>query len=498
MRGVLFAILCDPILLEERTLNVTVETTPESDAQFHVHLDWPTIDKASEKVYQRLAKTQKIPGFRPGHAPRAMIERMVGRDALYEEAIEDLVQVAITNSARDHQMTLLAAPHAHVHEVNYGAEHDVTVTVPVLAHGELAEYQDIHLSPDPVEVTDADIDRVIEDARQREAAWVPVEQPAELGNRVTVALKFVVGEKTISDLKDHEFELVEDRTGLYTGMDQEIVGMKEGETKEFTLTIPADYPKTDMAGQEAQYTVTVDQVAVRELPAVDDELAKKLGKFTTVAEMRDAIREQLRAQRHESSQRRLRDQLNDAIVERLTLPIPQVLVDAEVEDLIADMRRLLSNERIDFDRYLQLMGKTMDEYRIQTQPEAIRRIKQRRMLELVAEQEGMKVTPRDVQEVLDGYNATASGARRLRLNQLSASQRQAIERSILRDKAQDWLMDHLTDATTSGTIDGHPAAPLAIAASDAADTPAEHGVAVAEQAAPAETEPSAAVDAERS
>lgn len=377
-----------PVFLEEPTLNVTVETTPESDAQFHVQLDWPTIDKASEKVYQRLAKTQKIPGFRPGHAPRAMIERLVGRDALYEEAIEDLVQDAITKSAKEHQMTLLAAPHAHVHEVNYGAEHEVTVTVPVLEHGTLADYHDIHLSPEPVEVTDEDIDRVIEDARQREATWVPVDQPAEMGNRVTVALKLVVGEKTISDLKDHEFELVEERTGLYTGMDQQIVGMKEGETKEFTLTIPADYPKTDLAGQEAQYTVTVDQVAVRELPEVDDELAKKLGKFADVAEMRDSIREQLRQQRLTTNQRRLRDQLNDALIERLTLPVPQVLVEAEVEDIIADMQRLLGNERIDFTRYLQLMGKTLDQYRTETQPEAIRRIKQRRMLELVPSKRG--------------------------------------------------------------------------------------------------------------
>jgi trigger factor len=472
--------------LEEWTLNVTVETTPESDAQFHVHLDWPTIDKASEKVYQRLAKTQKIPGFRPGHAPRAMIERLVGRDALYEEAIEDLVQDAITSSARERQMTLLAAPHAHVHEVKYGEEHDVTVTVPVLEHGALADYQDIHLSPEPVIVSDEDIDRVIEDARQREATWVPVEQPAELGNRVTVALKFVVGDKTISDLKDHEFELVDDRTGLYTGMDQEIVGMKEGETKEFTLTVPADYPKADLADQEAHYTVTVDQVAVRELPEVDDELARKLGKFADVAEMRESIREQLRTQRLATAQRHLRDNLNDAIIERLTLPIPQVLVEAEVEDIIADMQRMLGSERIDFNRYLQLMGKSLDEYRAETQPEAIRRIKQRRMLELVAEQEGMKVTPRDVQEVLDGYNATASGARRLRLNQLSASQRQAIERSILRDKAQDWLMEHLTDATTSATMDADPAARLATLAGDAAGTPAEHVVADAEPTAPAQ------------
>ncbi len=480
-------------------MNVTVETTPASDAQFTVHLDWAAIDKASEKVYRRLAQSQKIPGFRPGHAPRATIERLVGRDALYEEAIEDLVQDAVSASAREHDLTLLGAPHAHVHEVNYGQEHDVTVTVPVLSKGELADYHDIHVMQEPVEVTDEDIERVIDNARERSALWVPVERPAQIGDRVTVALKLVIGEKTISDLKDHEFELTDERTGLYTGMDQEIVGMSEGDTKEFSLTVPADYAKTDIAGQPANYTLTLDRVAVKELPPVDDEFAQKMGDYADVATLREAIRAELHQNRLATARRDLREKVNDALIERLTLPVPQVLVDAEVEDIISDLDRLLSRDQIDFARYLQLMGKTLDSYREEMQPEALRRVKQRRALELIAEQEGLTVTVQDVQRVLDAYNATSSGARRMRLGQLKPAQRQSIERSLLRDQAQDWVMQHLTDSESSATIGDDPAAMLATLAGEAAGTPAEHVVATAqtpEAAAPVETESSAAPEAE--
>ncbi len=478
-------------------MNVTVETTPESDAQFTVHLDWPTIDKASEKVYQRLAKTQRIPGFRPGHAPRSIIERMVGRDALYEEAIEDLVRNAVVASAREHEMTLLATPHAHVHEIHYGEEHDVTVTVPVLGKGELADYHDIHVEQEPVEVTDEDVDKVIENAREREAIWVPVDRPAQMGDRVTVALKVVVGDKTISDLKNHEFTLVEDRTGLYTGMDHEIVGMSEDETKEFTLTLPADYPREDLAGKEAQYTVTLEQVAIKELPEVDDEFAQKVSKLDSVEAMRESIRAELLQQRLATARRNLRDKVNDAVMERLTLSVPSMLVDAEVEDIIQDLARVLGSNQIDFMRYLQLMGKSLDQYREETRPEALRRIRQRRMLELVAEKEGITVTPQEVQQVVDAYNATTPGARRLRLSQLQPNQRRAIENSLLRDKAQDWLIKHLTDAESSATVSDDPAAMLATLSGEADGTPAEHMVSqAAEPSAPAGTESSSASEAE--
>lgn len=436
-------------------MNVTVETTPESDANFHVELDWPTIDKASEKVYRRLAQTQKIPGFRSGHAPRAMIERLVGGpDALYEEAIADLVEDAIRASAKEHELTLLAAPHTHVHEIHVGEPHEVTVTLPVLGRGELADYHDLHFAPEPVTVTEEDVDEIVERTRASNIQEVPANRPAQIGDRVTMDLKLTVGEKVINDLKDHQFDLVDDRSGIFTGLDQEIVGMSEGESKEFTLTLPEDYAKAELAGQPANYVVTLTNVAVKELPPVDDDLAQKVGKYANVEEMRAAIRRELLQERETAARRNVRNQLTDALIERLTLAIPSVLVDAEVEDLLNDLGHMLSREAIDMDKYLRAMGQDPDEYRKNMRPEAVRRIQQRRVLELVAEREGIIVTSADVQRVLDSYNLGVPSARRLRLSTLKPSQKLTIERSILRDRAQDWLMKNLTDEESSATIDG--------------------------------------------
>jgi len=168
-----------------------------------------------------------------------------------------------------------------------------------------------------------------------------------------------------------------------------------------------------------------------------------------------------------------------------------MLIEAETEDIMQDMQNMLSRERIDLDRYLQLMGKNADEYRQELHPEAIRRIKQRRALELLAEREGMGVTTQEIQQVIDAYNETSAGTKRMRLNQLRPSQRLSIERSLLRDKAQDWMMQHLTDGTASVTMDADAAATLAILGAEAEGTPAQHVVEMAAEVTSSATTPAA-------
>src|SRR5262249_2799877 len=161
-------------------------------------------------------------------------------------------------------------------------------------------------------------------------------------------------------LKDHEYTLVEDRTGLFTGMDQEIAGMSEDDTKEFTITLPEDYGKEEMAGQPANYTVTMNKVEIQELPTVDEDFLKKVGPYDTEEAMREDVRKDLTLQRTNSATRRLQEKLIEDLIEKLTLPVPQVLVEAETEDILQDMQNMLSRERIDLARYLQLMGKNAD------------------------------------------------------------------------------------------------------------------------------------------
>jgi trigger factor len=424
---------------EETALNVTVETTPQSDAQFHIQIPWSEIDKASERVYKRLAQQHTVPGFRPGRAPRTMLERMVGRDVMYEEAIDIIVDDAVRKAANSHELTILSAPHAHVHEIKYGEEHEVTVTIPVLAKGELADYHDIRVVQEEANATDEQIDAVIDKERDRLALWVPVERPAQIGDRVTVDLNLTVIDKQVSDLKDNEFELVAERTGIFTGMDDQVVGMVDGETKEFTLTVPEDYGKAEMAGQEAHYTVILHKTTIKELPAVDEDLAKKIGNYDSVEAMRDGIREKLTRDQVSNNAQKARTDLMDELIKRLTLIVPPVLIEVETNDMVNEIASLLGGQGMEFEQFLSLTGKTLDQYKEEVKPDAEKRIYERRALELLAEQESLDVTSQELQTLLDMYAAGNPRASRTRLNQLKPHQRLNLELSIKRNKAIEWL-----------------------------------------------------------
>jgi trigger factor len=457
-------------------VNVTVETNAQSDATFHISLPWDAIEKESDHVFHRLAERQSVPGFRKGHAPRSMIERIVGKDAIYEEAIENLAQDAVRKLAEEQHLTLLATPHIHVHDIQQGEDQDVSVTVPVLARGELADYHDIHLAREPIAVTEEDIDTIITRARTQMAEYRPVDRPAQMGDRVEVNLALTVNEKEVVKPKDQEFDLVPDRTGIFTGMDEQIVGMEDGQTKEFDATIPADYSNEELAGQTAHYHVTINKISMKHLPDVDDEFARQAGGYDTVEAMREGVRRELESSRVQSANRKLRDDLIDALIERLTLAVPPMLLEAETDDLLQDLSDSLARERLNLDQYLQLMGKTRAEYREEMKPEAERRIRQRRVLDLVVDREGITVDDEEIQGVLDAY-ARAGGPRR-RVRQLQTSQRRSLANSIARDKALDWLMEHQTtsgDAQTPQSAREEPApreaAPVAEAEAPAAQEP---------------------------
>ena len=230
-------------------MKVTVEHPSESEAVLNVELDWNELEKASDRAYRKLVDKYNIPGFRRGHAPRAMLERMIGKDAIYQEGLEDLISTSYADAIRQNDLTPLSQPASETPELSIGEPYTYTARVPVLPPIKLGDYKAIRVEQPSTDVTDEDIDHTIEHIREDGAQWLPVERPAQVGDKVTVDLKLTVGDRTVSDLHDNEFELAEERVGIFTGMDANLIGMSEGESKEFTTTIPEDYANTDLAGK---------------------------------------------------------------------------------------------------------------------------------------------------------------------------------------------------------------------------------------------------------
>src|SRR5690242_5957069 len=291
-----------------------------------------------------------------------MIERMVGKDTVYQEGLEELVDQSYRKAIVEHNLQPVARPSVDMPTIEYGQPYTFTARVPVLAPVTLGDYQAIRVEQPPIEVSDDEVDDVIERIRQDQAEKLPVERPAQLGDYVTMDLKLTVGEKEVSNLHDNEFELALERPGIFAGMDDEVIGMKEGESKEFTTTIPEDYSNPDLAGKEARYDVKLLGVKVRELPEVDDELAKASGDFENVEQLRDAIHQQLLVQKINDARRGLRDEVVNKAVEGATVEPHQVLVDDEIHAMEHETEHMLSQSRISLQQYLKMMQKSHEEY----------------------------------------------------------------------------------------------------------------------------------------
>ena len=425
-------------------MKVTIEQAPDSEAVLNVELEWDELEKASDRAYKKLAQQYNVPGFRKGKAPRSMIERMVGKDAVYQEGLEELVDESYRKAIREHGLQPISRPTVDAPPIEYGQPYTFTARVPVLTPVTLGDYQAIRVEQPPIEVSDEEIVGVIERIQQDQATKMPVERPAELGDYVTMDLKLTAGEKEVSNLHDNEFELVLERPGIFAGMDDEIIGMQEGESKQFTTTIPEDYSNPELAGKEANYDVALKGVKVRELPEVDDELAKSSGDFENVEQLREAIRQQLLVQKINDARRALRDEVVAKAVEGATVEAHHALVDDEVHSMEHETERMLAQSRLTLPQYLSIMQKTPEEYRKELEPDALQRVKRDLVLNAVADAEGFAAGQDEIAQWLDNLNAI-SGDRPIRLNQLTANQRANIEGRIRRDKALARLVDIATE-----------------------------------------------------
>ncbi len=423
-------------------MKVTVDRSTESEAVLNVELEWSEVEKASNKAYQRLAQKYTVPGFRKGHAPRPMLERMLGKEAIYQEGLEDLIETTYREAIRSNDLNPLGRPDVDAPGIEMGQPYTYVAHVPVQPPVELGNYHELSVARPSTEVSDEEVADLLERVRQNQAMWLPAERSAQLGDKVSVDLKLTVGDRTISDLKDNEFELVSERAGIFSGMDQHIVGLSEGESKEFSTTIPEDYANSELAGREAQYSVTIKAVKYRELPELDDELAKSVGEYETLDDLRSAVRTQLQSQKESDARREVRESVVKAISDESSVDVHPVLVHEEVDTMLDETKRMLEQNRISFEQYLAMTQKSEEQHREEIEPEAQERAKRDLVLDAVADAENMTVGDDEVAGWLELY--AAMGGRKLTPKTISAGQRVNIETRLRRDKAISLLVDIAT------------------------------------------------------
>jgi len=420
-------------------VKVSVEKLPTSEAVLDIELSWDELEKASDKAYRKLVQKVDVHGFRRGKAPRSLLERKLGKESIYQEGLDDLITEAYRNALKEHDLTPITQPKLDAPTLELGQPYHFSLTMPILTPAVLGDYRSLHFEREEASVTSEEVEQEIESLRNRQAKWNVVERPAAIGDRVTMDLKLSAGEQNISDLKDNPFELTDDRHGVYTGMDEHIVGMHVGESKTFTTTLPADYSNEKLAGKEAQYEVTLHKVEAKELPELDDAFAQQVDSYETLEDLRKAISDQILENKKRRINNELRDKVVEAVIEQAQVSIHPLLIKEEAEEMLHQLSHLLEQQRMSMDQYLLMMRKTREEYLKELQPDAEQRVKRQLVLDEVAKQEKIDASAEELETLARAYAQTGQNITR------SEQQLRSLAISYRREKTITRLVELTTD-----------------------------------------------------
>lgn len=422
-------------------MKVSVETLPSSEAVLNVDFSWEELETASEKAYRKLVQKVDIQGFRRGKAPRSLVERKLGKEYIYQEGLDSLMTETYRGALKEHNLVPLTQPELDAPILELGQPYHFSLKVPILPSVELGDYASLHFERPATEITSEEVEKELESLRTRNAQWIEVERAAQIKDRVMVDLKLTCEDQTISDLHNNPFELTDERYGLFTGLDDQLVGTQKGESKTFTTTIPENYTNTKLAGKTAHYEVTVHKVEFKEAPELDDALAKKVSndEYQNLEELRKAVSDQLLEGKKRKVRDELREQVLNAVVEQASVAVHPILVEQEAHEMMHQMSHVLEQQHMSLDQYLMLTKKSQKEYEESLKPDAERRVKQQLVLAEIAKKEEVKVSVEEIEQLFQLYAQVGQPLPQ------TEEQVQAMANSMQREKTITRLLELTTD-----------------------------------------------------
>ena len=388
-------------------MKVTRDNSSPIEVTLTVELATEDENPFIERSYRRVVSRLNIPGFRRGRAPRHIVESMMGRTALLQEALEFMVPETLDKVLQDEEVSAFGEPSIEVTELEPVS---FTATVPLEPTVDLAGYREIRVETEPVEVTDEEVDGVLDRVREEQAVWEPVERAAEYGDRLNLNVLGMMDEETVVEDEDVEYIPNEENVLPFPGFAPNLVGLSEDDEGEFTVTVPEDYPREQYAGKDIQFTVSVLSVKEKSLPELDDEFAKSVGDgFDDLEALRSSIRESLTSQAENAARNDLEQKSLEALCDVAVVNASPLLYERELEAMQADRERMLRQQGLDLPTYLRFMGKSADEFLDEMRPNAERRLVSALVMRKLAEVEEIEISDEDIQSETDRLLDLSSG-----------------------------------------------------------------------------------------
>jgi len=382
-------------------MSLKVEKLENSMAKLTIEVSAEELDKAIEKAYHKNKNKIAIPGFRKGKAPRAIIEKMYGKEVFYEDAANEIIPDAYDKAYDECEEDIVSAPEVDVVQLEAGKPFIFTATVALKPEIKLGKYKGVKVAKADTTVSDDEVMAVIEKERENSARSISVERPVKDKDEVILDFEGFVDGVAFEGGKGENYPLTIGSGSFIPGFEEQLVGAEIGKEVTVKVTFPEDYHAEDLKGKAAEFKCTIKEVKEKELPELDDEFAAEVSEYDTFKEYKEATIKSLQNKKLDEAKNKKEDEAIEAIIAASEIEIPAPMLDTKKRQMVQDFAQNLKQSGLNMEQYFQFTGLTAEKLLEQVEPQAVKSIKSRLVLENIVKAEKIEASEEDFEKELN-------------------------------------------------------------------------------------------------
>lgn len=380
-------------------MSLQVEKMEKNMAKLTIEVAAEDLEKAMQNAYQKAKGRISIPGFRKGKAPRKMIEQMYGKGVFLEDAVNALIPEHYSKALAECELEIVSQPTIDITQAEPGKALIFTAEVAVKPEVTLGDYKGVEVPKTEITVTDEDVEAELKKEQEKNSRTISVEdRAAQLNDIVTIDFEGSVDGVPFDGGQATEYPLTLGSNTFIPGFEDQLVGAKVGDDVDVKVTFPEEYQAKELAGKEAIFKCAVKKIEAKELPELDDDFAKDVSEFDTLAEYKEHVKTNLEDKKANEAKHAKEDAAVDKAIENAQMDIPEAMLMTQCRQMLDDFSRRMQSQGLSMDQYFQFTGMTADKMMEDMKPQALKRIQTRLVLEKVAEVENIQPTEEEVNE----------------------------------------------------------------------------------------------------
>ena len=427
-------------------MSVTVENLEKSMAKLTVEVGAEKFEEAMQAAYMKQRGRISIPGFRKGKVPRAMIEKMYGPGIFYEEAANSILPDAYEEAAKESGLEITSRPEIEVTQIEKDKPFIFTATVALRPEVKLGKYKGVEVPRTDVSVSDEELEKELKTEQEKNSRQVTLDEEAAAdGDTVTMDYEGKIDGVAFEGGTAEAADLVLGSGTFIPGFEEQLVGVKAGETKDVHVTFPEEYHAPDLAGKEAVFTCKVIKVSRKELPELNDEFAQDVSEFDTLEEYKADLKKQITERKEERAKQDRRDNAVSRAAKAAEMEIPEAMLTTRCEDAVRNFARNLQMQGMNLEQYMQYTGSNMESMREQMRPQTEIQIRNELVLEEVVKAENIEVSDEEVEKEFEEM-AKAYGMEVDKIKEMIPEEdRGTIRKELAVRKAIDFIADNAVE-----------------------------------------------------